>query len=115
MGNEGIYIVGEGYKSYTWNLNYQCILRVTRRLAKSRVTHEICWLFNFHMCSSYGLSWVLSPKPVVRSTILSNLHQINTKPITIKSHKIQVNKLMQLQHFLLWNKTNINVMWKTIT
>jgi len=35
------------------------------------------------------------------------LHQLNTKLNTIKSHKIQVNKLMQLQHFLLWNKANI--------
>ena len=41
---------------------------------------------------------------------LSNLHQLNTKPITNKSHKIQGNKLMQLQHFLSWNKANINVM-----
>ena len=35
------------------------------------------------------------------------LHQLNTKPNTIKSHKIQGTKLKQLQHFLLWNKANI--------
>ena len=35
------------------------------------------------------------------------LYQLNTKPNTIKSHKIQGNKLMQLQHFLSWNKANI--------
>ena len=35
------------------------------------------------------------------------LHQLNTKSNTIKSHKIQRNKLMQLQHFLSWNKANI--------
>ena len=37
----------------------------------------------------------------------SILHQPNTKPNTIKSHKIQEIKLKQLQHFLSWNKANI--------
>ena len=41
------------------------------------------------------------------------LQQLNTKLNTIKSHKIQVNKLMQLQHFLLWNKTNIKYSCKS--
>ena len=41
---------------------------------------------------------------------LSNVHQLNTKPNTNKSHKIQENKLMKLQHFLSWDKVNINVM-----
>ena len=36
-----------------------------------------------------------------------SLHQLNTKPNTIKFHKIQGNKLKQLQHFLSWNKINI--------
>ena len=36
-----------------------------------------------------------------------SLHQLNTKPNTIKSHKIQGTKLKQLQHFLSWNKANI--------
>ena len=35
-----------------------------------------------------------------------SLHQLNTKPNTIKSHKIQGTKLEQLQHFLSWNKAN---------
>ena len=35
---------------------------------------------------------------------------MDPKPIAIKSHKIQGNKLMKLQHFLSWNKVNINVM-----
>ena len=34
-------------------------------------------------------------------------HELNTKPNTIKFHKIQGTKLMQLQHFLSWNKANI--------
>ena len=87
-------------------------------LAKSWVTREIFWLFSFHMCSLHNLSRVLSLEPIVRhvarSTVLINFHQLNTKPITIKSHKIQENKLMQLQHFSSWKKANINVMWKTI-
>ena len=37
----------------------------------------------------------------------SILHQPNTKPNTIKSHKIQGTKLKQLQHFLSRNKANI--------
>ena len=37
----------------------------------------------------------------------SIFHQLNTKPNTIKSHKIQWTKLKQLQHFLSWNKANI--------
>ena len=35
------------------------------------------------------------------------LYQLNTKPNTIKSHKIRGNKIMQLQHFLSCNKANI--------
>ena len=35
------------------------------------------------------------------------LHQLNTKPNTIKSYKIQGKILLQLQHFLSWNKANI--------
>ena len=37
----------------------------------------------------------------------SILHQLSTKPNTIKSHKIEGTKLKQLQHFLSWNKANI--------
>ena len=42
------------------------------------------------------------------------LHQLNTKPNTIKSHKIQGIKLMQLQHFLSWNKANIKHSCKSL-
>ena len=43
----------------------------------------------------------------------SILHQFNTKSNTIKSHKIQENNLMHLQHFLLWNKVNIKHSYKS--
>ena len=40
-------------------------------------------------------------------------HQLNIKPDTIKSHKIQGNNLLQLQHFLSWNKANIKYSCKS--
>ena len=61
----------------------------------------LTWLFR-------GLA---SHKLLVKSTCSSNtcsiLHQLNTKPNIIKTHKIQGIKLKQLQHFLSWNKANI--------
>ena len=46
-------------------------------------------------------------EPSREINFLINLHQLNTKPNTIKSHKIQENESLQLQHFLPWNKVNI--------
>ena len=43
----------------------------------------------------------------------SILHQLNTKPNTIKSHKKTRNKIMQIQHFLSWNKANIKYSCKS--
>ena len=40
-------------------------------------------------------------------------HQLNTKSKTIKSYKIQGTKLMQLWHFLSWNKANIKYSCKS--
>ena len=40
-------------------------------------------------------------------------HQLNTKLNTIKSHKIQGTKLMQLHYFLSWNKINIKYSYKS--
>ena len=61
------------------------------------------------------LTWLfrrlVSSETLVKSTCSSNtcsiLHQLNTKPNKIKSHKIQGIKLKQLQYFLSWNKINI--------
>jgi len=68
----------------------------------------------FSMCFSCDLLRVVhsrvSRKQVANFTVLRNLHQLNAKPSTNKSHKIQGNKLMQLLHFLSWNKANLNVM-----
>ena len=59
------------------------------------------------MCSLRALSRLsFSRNPLTLHLSLS-LHQLNTKPNTIKSHKIQGTTLKQLQHFLSWNKANI--------
>ena len=41
------------------------------------------------------------------------LHQLNIKPNTIKSYKIQGTKLKQIQHFLSWNKADIKYSCKS--
>ena len=68
-------------------------------------------LFSFQSCASHvPFCGLASRKFLAKSTDLQislSLHQLNTKPNTIKSHKIQGTKLEQLQHFLLWNKANI--------
>ena len=63
-------------------------------------------------CASHvALSWVsflwASHEIHLFFNSCSILQQLNTKPNTIKSHKIQGTKLKQLQHFLSWNKANI--------
>ena len=69
-----------------------CASHVTfSRVSFQRDTREIHWFFILCMI----------------------LHQLNTKPNTIKSHKIKENKLKQLQYFLLWNKINIKYSCKS--
>ena len=65
-------------------------------------------LFSFQSCAPHmALSRVsFSWNPLILHLSLF-LHQLITKPNTIKSHKIQGNKLKQLQQFLSWNKANI--------
>ena len=53
-----------------------------------------------------SFSWICRETALIFILCLI-LHQLNTKPNTIKSHKIQGTKFMQLQHFLLWNKVKI--------
>ena len=74
----------------------------------TRETDSLARLFSFQSCVSHvatsqvSFSW--NPLDLQLSL---NLHQLNTKPNTIKSHKIQRTRLKQLQHFLSWNKVNI--------
>ena len=63
------------------------------------------------ICSSCGtfatqLLASFSRNPLILHLSLS-LHQLNTKPNTVKSHKVHGYNLKQLQHFLSWNKANI--------
>ena len=77
----------------------------------SRSTHEMhpgTWLFNFqHVLLTCPFCGNLSHKTALIFISCSILHQLNTKPNTIESHKIQGNNLMQLQYFLSRNKANI--------
>ena len=95
------------------------------RWSISRRTHKIqpgTWLFSFlHVlltCPFRGLLFSRTSCELVAKLhwfFISYLilHQLNTKPNTIKSHKIQGTKLMQLQHFLSWNKVNIKHNYKS--
>ena len=78
--------------------------------------NSLAWLFNFQHVL---LTCLFHKNPYSRASceLVAKLHwffiscsilyQLNTKPNTIKSHKIQGTKKMQLQHFLSWNKANI--------
>ena len=81
----------------------------------TRENDSLARLFSFQSCASH-MSFSresfsrTSRELVAKCTDLQlslSLHQLNTKPNTIKSHKIQGPKLNQLQHFLSWNKANI--------
>ena len=71
-------------------------------------------LFSFQSCTPHvTLSWLsFSWNPLILHLSLS-LHQFNTKPNTIKFHKVQGYKLKQLQHFLSWNNGNIKHSYKS--
>ena len=81
----------------------------------TRENDSLAWLFNFQSCAphmpfSQKLFLRTSLELIAKCTDLQlslSLHQLNTKPNTIKSHKIQWTKLKQLQHFLSWNKATI--------
>ena len=81
----------------------------------TRENDSLARLFSFQSCAAH---MPFSREPfsqtsrelVAKCTDLQlslSLHQLNTKPNTIKSHKIQGTKLKKLQHFLPWNKANI--------
>ena len=81
----------------------------------TRENDSLAWLFSFQSCAPH-MPFLQEPfsrtshELVTKCTDLQlslSLHQLNTKPNTIKSHKIQETKLKQLQHFLSWNKANI--------
>ena len=83
----------------------------------SRDTHEnesLARLFCFQSCTPHvAISRVNFSRNPLNLHLSLILHQLNTKPNTIKSHKIQGNNLLQLQNFLLWNKGNIKHSYKS--
>ena len=86
-------------------VNFASISRegLTREtLAKSS---RLAWLFSFqHVLLTWLFRKLASREIHLFFNSYSIFHQLNTKPNTIKSHKIQWTKLKQLQHFLSWNK-----------
>ena len=88
---------------YSWNIAWHMTLQLS-----------VC-TFHVAFCG-FLYSW--ASHEVNRETTLIFiacliLHHLNTKPNTIKSHKIQGNNLLQLQHFLSWNKVNIKYSCKS--
>ena len=83
-------------------------------LRDTRENDSLARLFSFQSCPPHvTLSRLsFSRNPLILHLNLS-LHQFNTKPNTIKSHKVQGYKLKQLQHFLSWNKANIKYSCKS--
>ena len=85
-------------------------------LLNTREIDCLTWLFSFqHMlliCPFHGLLFLRTSRELVAKLhwffiSCSILHQLNTKPNTVKFHKIQIAKLKQIQHFLSWNKVKI--------
>ena len=67
----------------------------------TRKTDSLAQFFSFQSCTSHvATSWVSFSRNSLDLQLSLSLHQLNTKPNTIKSPKIQGNKLKQLQHFL---------------
>ena len=117
VGNEGIYIVWVKGKKVTLKILKAESFAGTSRGGTSRETDSLVWFFSFQhvllKCSFYRNLYLRVSCELVMKLhwffiSCSILHQLNTKPNTIKSHKIQRTKLKQIQHFLSWNKTNIN-------
>ena len=82
-----------------------------------RNTHRIdnlAQLFSFqHVLLTWLFCGLASCEIHLFFNSCSIFHQLNTKPNTIKSHKNTKNKIMQIQHFLSWNKVNIKCSCKS--
>ena len=97
--------VGRMFRDYLVRRPYSQVTRETDSLAR---------FFNFQSCTSHVATlWVSFSRNSLDLQLSLSLHQLNTKPNTIKSHKIQGNKLKKLQHFLSWNKANIKYSCKS--
>ena len=82
-------------------------------LALDSSTSNICFSHAFFAETSTRKLHRASCKTALIFILCSIVHKLNTKPNTIKSHKIQENNLKHLQHFLSWNKANIKYSCKS--
>ena len=82
-----------------------CELAKSQDYLQNTPTHQLLACAPHVIFAGYTTS-----EPSCKINFLSKSSSLKSKPITIKSHKIQGNKLIKLQHFLSWNKTNINLM-----
>ena len=66
----------------------------------TRENDSLAQLFSFQLCAPHMLFRSLASRELLAkstdSSLSLSLHQLNTKPNTIKSHKIQGTKLKQL-------------------
>ena len=115
MGNEGIYSMGEGIrKSLSKIFQAECFTTILQEgLTRETLTKTIAWhdsSASSHVLLTCPFCGNPSRDLVTRCTDLQlslSIHQLNTKPNTIRSQKIQGTKLKKLHHFLSWNKANI--------
>ena len=80
--------------------------RDTREILQASMTFQLPAYASHVALSQVSFLWASGEIHLFFNSC-SILHQLNTKPNTIKSHKIQGTKLKQSQHFLSWNKANI--------
>ena len=109
IGNEGIYIVWVKGKIVTLKnppgIMFHEYLVGRPYPRDTRETDSLARLFSFQSCVSHvATSQVSFSRNPLDLQLSLSLHQLNTKPNTIKSYKIQGTKLKKLQHFLLWIK-----------
>ena len=81
-------------------------LRDTREILQVSMTFQLPACVSHMALSQVSFLWASGEIHLFFNSY-SILHQLNIKPNTIKSHKIQGTKLKQSQHFLSWNKANI--------
>ena len=120
-----VYIVWVKGKKVTLKiLQVECFVGTSRDGLSRKVLAKCTWHLTLQLlaCASHvAFTW----EPLLTNFLRASrkialifiacliLHQLNTKSNKIKSHKVQGNKLMQLQHFLSWNKINIKLSCKS--
>ena len=121
MGNAGIYSVGTDSVYQKWQfsktdyfagISWEGLTRET--LVKTSCLYPVLTLRIPIMCRAHASLRRMITRELLAKTFQSSMSWVFTlslshTTLTNKSHKIQGNKLKQLQHFLSWNKSNINI------